>query len=185
LSSSGVFVLGLFSSKEIVGYYSAIEKLVKAFVSLFLLLTQTIIPYSSKKLKENKQNGLIFIIKTGFAIVLIALSIAIFLTIFSKQIILLIFGINFAKYNIIMYFLAIWLLFGVLNNFIGIQFLIGSTNSNTYSKSFSCATAITLIIYFGLTWKYSYMAIVLGMVLGEITLTVCMIYFIRRYKLWL
>ena len=42
LNSSGTIVLGLFSSKEVVGIYSAIEKLSKAIINLFAPITQAL-----------------------------------------------------------------------------------------------------------------------------------------------
>ena len=180
LSSSGVFVLGLFASNYIVGYYSAIEKLFKSFVSLFQPITQTLFPYSSNKLKKSIKEGKLFIVKTGLLTSILSLFIVFFLVFFSEDILYIVFGYEFIKYAIIIDLLSIWLFFGVINNFIGIQFLIGAGYSEVYFKSFNIASLVTIITYFSLTWKYYYYGIIVGMVLGEITLTIAMIYFIKN-----
>ncbi len=180
LSSSGVFILGLFAPHYIIGYYSAIEKLLKGFVSLFQPITQTLFPYSSNKLKKSIKEGKLFIIKTGLLTSILSLLIVCFLVFFSKDILYIVFGSEFTKYAIIIDLLSIWLFFGVINNFIGIQFLIGAGYSEVYFKSFNIASLVTIITYFSLTWKYYYYGIIAGMVLGEITLTVIMIYFIKK-----
>jgi PST family polysaccharide transporter len=184
ISSSSVFILGIFSTQEVVGYYSAIEKLVKAFASLFSPLTRTFFPYISKKLKENKRIGISLILKITFFTDLIVFIFIIIFMILSKDILSIILGSNFSNYSIIMQILLIWQLFAINNNFLGIQFLIGSGYNKIYLKSFNIASIITLIIYFVFIKKYSYLAVTSGMLIGEITLTLCMIVFIKKYKLF-
>ncbi len=180
LSSSWIFILGLFTPTYIVGYYSAIEKLLKGFVSLFQPITQALFPYSSNKLKKSIKEGKLFIIRTGLLTSFLSLAMVCCLVFFSNNILYIVFGYEFTKYSVIIKLLSIWLFFGVLNNFIGIQFLIGAGYSEVYLKSFNIASLVTIITYFGLTWKYYYYGIIAGMVLGEITLTIAMIYFIKK-----
>lgn len=49
-----VFILGLLASKEIVGYYSVAEKLVKSITGLSQPVAQAILPYVSHKVKDIK-----------------------------------------------------------------------------------------------------------------------------------
>jgi PST family polysaccharide transporter len=183
LSSSGVFVLGLFENKTVVGYYSAVERLLKAFLYIFYPITQTIYPYSASKLNNNIYEGRKFIIKVGVITVIISISLAFALIIFSPDLLSIIYGKDYVEYSIIIRILSIWLIFGVINNFIGIQYLSGLGKYEVYIKSFTLSVIVTLFIYIAFTPLISYLGITLGMLFGEITLTLAMIYYIRRHKL--
>ena len=179
LSSSGVFVLGLFENKTVVGYYSAVKRLLKAFLYIFFPITQTIYPHSASKLNNNIYEGRKFIIKVGVTTVIISISLAFALIIFSHDLLNIIYGKDYVEYSIIIRILAIWLIFGVINNFIGIQYLPGLERYEVYVKSFTLSTIVTLFIYLSFTPFISYLGITLGMLFGEVTLTLAMIYHIR------
>ena len=55
-TSSNIFILGLFTSHTVVGYYAIADKVISALVSLGDILNQAFFPYLSKKWEENRQN---------------------------------------------------------------------------------------------------------------------------------
>lgn len=183
LSSSGIFVLGLFENKTVVGYYSAVEKLLKAFVYIFSPVTQSIYPYSSSKLAKDIYEGKKFIVKIGALTTFISILVACNLIYFSDDLLKIVYGEGFIKYSIIIKVLSIWLILAVMNNFLGIQYLSGLGKFSLYMKSFSFSTIVTLVLYFIFTPLISYYGILLGMLFGEFTLTLTMIYYIRRFAL--
>lgn len=65
-STSNTFILGLFSNNTIVGYYAAAEKLIYAAQRMLVPLFQTVYPYISKKVEEEKAKSLGFIKKIFF-----------------------------------------------------------------------------------------------------------------------
>jgi O-antigen/teichoic acid export membrane protein len=67
----------------------------------------------------------------------------------------------------------------ILNNFIGAQYLIGSGNGKYYSKAFIICAITTLILFFILIKAMSFKAIIIGSNLGELMLTLVMIYYIK------
>ena len=183
LSSSGVFVLGLFQNNETVGLYSAVEKLAKAFIGLFAPVTQALFPLVSSKLSNSKREGKLFLVKAGLIILLCAFLISVTMYIFSSKIVFLVLGKNFTRYSFILKALSVWLFFGVANNFIGIQYLTGIGCSNYYLKAFFISGMIALILFFTLTPLISVYGILTGMIVAEISLTVLMIYSIKRRNL--
>jgi len=183
LSSSSVFVLGIFEKGSIVGYYAAVEKLLKAFVSMFAPLTQALFPVSSFKLARNKSEGKRFIFKISLIIMPFVIVVVILLVVFAKQLLILIFTEDYGHYAIILQVLSVWLFLAVLNNFIGVQYLLGVGYSSYYFKSMSFAGIIALLIYFTLTPNFSFYGVLLGMICGELSLTLTMLYYIKRYKL--
>jgi len=183
ISSSGIFVLGLFQSREVVGYYSAIEKLAKAFVSMFSPITQAIFPHVSYQFSKSKAAGKAVILKIGKYTILLALLVVLIMVVFHLEIVSVLYDIQYVNYSYLLIYFGIWLLFGVINNFIGIQFLVGSGNSAIYSKAFVIASTCTLAIFLFMTQQYSFKAIVGGILFGEVMLTFLMTFFIYKLKL--
>jgi PST family polysaccharide transporter len=184
LASSGVFVLGVFQSHEIVGYYAAVEKIAKAFIGLFAPITQAFFPLISAKLSKSREEGQVLLLKIASIILSFAVVIVLLMNIFSNQIIHIILGDSFVAYAFILKILSIFLFFGVSNNFIGIQYLTAIGRSDYYLKSFLISTAIALMLYFSLTPFISIYGILIGMVISEITLTTTMLYNIKKNHLW-
>lgn len=182
LASSGTFVLGLFQSKETVGVYAAIEKLVKALIGLFSPITQSLFPRVSSKFAISFRDGSSFVYRWGRVITVIASIIVIFIMIFSKDVLIVVFGNSFGVYVHLLQGFSIWIFFSVLNNFLGIQFLIGSGNQKIYTKAFLICTVLILFLYCILTPKYSLIGIIIGVNIGEFFLTICMIYYIVKIK---
>lgn len=183
LASSSVFILGLFASNTIVGYYAAIEKLVKAFNMLFSPITQALFPLVSNKMKLSIGDGRHFLIKLGTKIMLFVLFVVSIIFIFHEEIVAIIFGSEYSDYSIILQILAPWLFLGVLNNFIGIQYLTAAGYSKYYMQSFSYATVLTLVLFWILTSKFSYYGLTSSMLIGELSLTIFMLYTIRKNNL--
>jgi len=179
LTTSGIFILGLFGSKEIVGYYGAVDKLVKAFIGLFTPITQAIFPHINTKFKISYECGRNEVLKFGKYVMLMALIISSCMFIFHRPIVLLVCSSKYASYSYILKYMSIWLLISVLNNFIGVQFLIGTGKGAYYSKSFIISAGITLMLYLVLISRISYYGIVIGTIIGELTLTVVMLLFIK------
>ena len=180
LSSSGVFILGLFHSKEIVGYYSAIEKIVKAIIALYYPITQALYPYSSKILKKNKQLGKETIRRVGALIILSAALLVALLVFLSPRILQMLYGHEFLGHSLLLNLMLVWFLNGLINNFIGIQFLLGLGKSRIYARSFFLATITTLFLFILLTPILSYYGIAIGILSGELVLTAVMIAYIKR-----
>lgn len=55
-TSSNIFILGVFTSHTVVGYYAIADKVISALVSLGEILNQVLFPYLSKQWEESRQN---------------------------------------------------------------------------------------------------------------------------------
>lgn len=175
ISSSGTFVLGLTSSNSVVGIYSSIIKIIKAVIGLFLPITQSLFPYVSAKFSQNYEVGISIVKKAGKIIMAISFFIGTSLFILAPLILEILYGIEIAKYSLVMRILVIWLLFSVLNNIIGYQYLIASGQEKLYSRSFIKAGIVTILLYIILSIPFSMYGIIIAMLAGEISLTFLMI----------
>ncbi len=162
LTSGGILILGLFTNKEVVGIYSAIEKLAKAIINLFTPITQALFPYISEKFGVNYDSGKQAVFKFGKWIIFLAAFISIVMMIGAKWILLIFYGDNYVQYDLVVQLFAIWLFTSIFNNIIGIQYLVASGKSNLYSKSFLFSTIITLTLFLALTPKMHIYGILIG-----------------------
>ncbi len=180
IASSSIFVLGLTNSKEVVGIYSAIEKLIRAVIGFFMPITQALFPYVSARFAESYELGVSVVKKSGKIILMLALSVALVTIVLAPIIIKIIYPDNLVSYSNILRILAFWFVVSIFNNIIGYQYLIASGQEKIYSKSFVIAAIITLALFFSLAGPFSMYGIVFAMLLGELSLTISMGFFIKR-----
>ncbi|AEE14483.1 polysaccharide biosynthesis protein [Thermodesulfobium narugense DSM 14796] len=89
---SNTFILGLFASSEIVGYYSAAEKIIRAVQGLMNPIFQASYPYISKLSLNSKELTIVFIKKLLILFGITSFLFSLINFIFSNIIITLIFG---------------------------------------------------------------------------------------------
>nr|WP_269147501.1 flippase [Caldibacillus thermoamylovorans] len=185
VASSGTFILGLTSSNSAVGIYSSIEKIVRAVIGLFTPITQALFPYISAKFAQGYNLGLTIVKKAGKVIMLTAVLIGILIILLSQFILKILYGAKVAEYSLVMQILVVWLIISVLNNIIGYQYLIASEQEKKYTNSFLLAGSITIFLYLVLSVPFSMYGIIFAMLIGELSLTIFMLFSIRRDKLLL
>lgn len=73
--------------------------------------------------------------------------------------------------------------FGVINNIIGIQYLSASRKDKFYTFSFIVAGLITVFLNLVLIPHLLINGVIVSMIVGEVLLTICMLALIYRFKL--
>jgi Membrane protein involved in the export of O-antigen and teichoic acid len=144
-SAVGVTILGIISSNENVGIYSAIHKVPSILLLLWTPISQVLYPLSSKKMKNNIWDGQQFIRRISKSIGLFFSIVSIIICIFSKHIITIAFGSEYESYFYILIPLIIWLNIGIWNNFLGVQTLLAGGYDQIYSKCFQISVVVTII----------------------------------------
>lgn len=134
-SGFGITILGIISTTTITGIYSAIYKIPYVLTMIFSPVSQAIYPYISAKFSGGINNGLNTIKKICAPILIIFLIPSLIIVLFGKFFINLIFGYEYAIYSIIVIPLVLQFMFAIINNFLGIQFLVACGYQKRYSKS--------------------------------------------------
>jgi PST family polysaccharide transporter len=183
LSSGGVLVLGVFYSAQVVGYYAAIDKLVKAGMALLSTVTQSMFPNVSYQFSQDKKQAINSIIKIGKPVVGILLVVLMIMLFASGPFLRFIYSPEYANYAYVLNVLLVWATIGFVNNFLGIQFLIGSGNSRYYRKSF-LYSGICMVISFIAIKYWAINGVLFSMLLGEVLLTFFMIVYIKKLRLY-
>ena len=182
LLSTSIFILGIFASKEIVGIYSAIDKLIKASVFIYTPITVAIFPIISNELMVSEKKGLNSILKFGIPTVLMSIIIMIVLIYIKDPLISKVYKPYFTDYSSIFVILSVWVPFSVVNNFIGIQYLCAGGHSKIYGNAFTISGVLTVILMLILTKEFSYNGTALSVLIGEVILTITMLIGIFLFK---
>lgn len=145
VSSFGITILGIMDTASNIGIYSAICKIPNVIVMMFSPISQALYPYISKKFMLSMKAGINTVLKIAIPVVSIFIFISIGMAIFSNQIVKMLFGNEYSEHHVILKILMIWIVFSVINNFLGIQTLTASNNGKQYGKGFLISVIIAVI----------------------------------------
>lgn len=182
---SNVFLLGLFASKEAVGFYSAGEKIVIVLQSIFNPVIQAFYPFISRKKKVSARQSLksiFFLIKwLGGGTAILAISIVVF----AKPLTLLALGDKFLPSVRVLQIAALVISLGVLNYVLGIIFMTNFDFEKEFSRRVIVTGLLNIIICSVLSYFSREIGAAIAFVFAEFFLLILLSIFIaRRQSLW-
>ncbi len=149
--NSSVFILGLFASKEIVGFYSAAERIVKIIQNVFSPITNSLYPYISRIGTDNKRRSHGIILKVLFITAILTITLSSLLFVFSDFISLHFLGKSFNRSAGILRIICFVLPFGVSNYIIGIIFMLNNSLEKEFMKSVLFTGLASILISYSFT----------------------------------
>lgn len=170
----GITFLGFFSTDLVVGIYSAIQKVPNIMLLIWMPISQVMYPIASKKMEESFENGIRYVYRFRKIFIGLFAIAALIVAVFSKTLVTIVFGAEYAQYFYWILPLLVWMLVSINNNFWGIQILLGSGHDKEYSKCFQIGVVCTvvfnlLLIYFegglGAAWAPLFSECILGITL--------------------
>lgn len=178
--SIGITFLGILSNPNTVGIYSAINKIPNILMLIWLPISQIMYPISSKKFLISKEDGKKFLHKTSIVIFPVFISIGLLIAVFSKPLILILFGKEYADFYYWIFPLLFWLILSIYNNFNGIQILLANGYDKEYSKSFQIGIISTIILNFTLIYFMGGDGAALAPFISELILAVSLQWQIKK-----
>ncbi|MDA8226462.1 MAG: flippase [Desulfitobacterium hafniense] len=153
--SIGITFLGMFSiDSTTVGIYSAIQKIPSIMVLAWVPISQIMYPISSKKMQSSFLDGKHFIYRLRRLFLPLFSLVAILIAVFSKRVVTIAFGTEYAEYYYWIIPLLLWLIVSINNNFWGIQILLGSGHDKEYSRCFQLGIVYTIIFNLSLIYFF-------------------------------
>ncbi|MDA7856271.1 oligosaccharide flippase family protein [Gammaproteobacteria bacterium] len=182
-SSTSPFIMGLISTPELVGYYSAAEKITRTVKEILRPITRTLYPHFSVLLK-NDRNIAFYKIRLAFlSLSIIGLLLALLVYLFSDSIITLMFGGDFKNSILILQIMSIIILLSTMSNVISIQWMM----NNNLDKKVAIYTFISLLIFITaailLVPIYDGKGMALSIILAELSLITICVLALKKYKL--
>jgi len=153
-TTSNTFILGLFASEAIVGYYAAADKIRVAFQGIQSVLSQTVYPFGNRLAKESYNKFITFIKRLIKLESTIGFSISLLLFIFSYQITDLLLGEKFADSGELLRIISIIPFFSSLSNVFGIQIMLPLGYDRVFNRILSSAAVLHITISLFLVPKY-------------------------------
>lgn len=171
ISSAGTLMLGGITSVSTAGGYSAIERLVKAILSLASPLTQATLPRISAAYYVSSNNGWLEWRKFFRLTALLAVIFTIMLFLFYyAQIPRLIFGSQYDEFASIIIYLSPWVLFSIMNNIIGIQLFSNIGEQKYYAICFIICSILYIILCYVLTRYLGFNGTAISLLVSEVIL---------------
>jgi PST family polysaccharide transporter len=128
-----IFILGLFTNNTVVGYFSIVKKLVDASNQLAVIVSQSIYPYISKRIKETFDRSVVFLKKVGISLFAFTFFVGLAFLIFADGIVYLIAGEAFRESVISLRLMSfVPLIIGV--NVPAVQILLGHGLDKEFSR---------------------------------------------------
>ncbi|WP_189090260.1 oligosaccharide flippase family protein [Deinococcus ruber] len=160
-----IIVKGYFGF-EVAAGYSVADRICRALLSVFAPLTNSLLPYVSSGFILAYNEGSKRILRTTFLLVPIYTLSAFLFSIFGTFL-LSIFGKQYEEYITILQLLLLWSIFSIINNILGIQFLVALGKNRLYSSLFYFSSVILLLSYFILPRIFGINGIPYSLILSE------------------
>jgi len=149
---SNTFILGIFTSDTIVGYYSAAEKIIKAFQGLLNPIFQSVYPHISKLAIVSKESALKLINNLGWKIGLFTIIISSLIFLFSEQIIYLFLGGSFLRSVAVLKILSFIPFLIGLSSIYASLFMLGFGFTKKWSKIILTASFVDVMLVLLFVW---------------------------------
>lgn len=178
-TTSNAFILGLFTSNTIVGYYSAAEKIVRAIQGTLTPLSQTVYPYISRVASESKQKALAFIRKLVALVGSGSFVISSLTFIFARPIVNGVLGTQYQGSIVVLKILAFLPFVIALSNVFGIQTMLTFNLKEAFSKILVSAGILNILLSLILVPIYQHVGTSISVLVTEVFVTLAMFFYLR------
>lgn len=179
-TNSNTFILGLLTNEQVVGYYSAADKIRIAAQSILGPVSQSIYPHVNYLIRESKEKFLSFNSKLLKLQGIFAFLISLIIFLFAGLIGNILFGPGFSQSVNVLKILA-WLPFVIsISNVYGIQTILPLNFERQFFNIVTFAAVINLILLFSLIPGYNEIGTAISFLVSEIIVTISMMVFCKK-----
>jgi len=180
-TTSNAFILGLFTTTTIVGYYSAGEKIIRACQGLFNPVSQTVYPHISQLASQSKEAALRFIRKIIKIFGVPAFLISLALLLFAPTVSRIVLGKNFSQSIPVIQILSFLPFIIYLSNIFGIQTMLTFGLKEVFTKILIRGSMLNILVAFLVVMPFKHIGISFSTLVTEIYVTAAM-YFALKQK---
>lgn len=175
-TTTNIFLLGLFTPAEIVGYYSGADKIRIAVQGLYSPISQAIYPYLSSLFAESFEKAISFLKKVFFIGGSIILLVCLVVFLESDLIVKILLGVGYEPAAELLRIMAFLPFIIFLSNIAGIQFLLNNGMSKEFARIVLVGACISLIVNGILTPTMLAKGTSITFLFTELFITACMFY---------
>ncbi|MCJ7648635.1 MAG: flippase [Candidatus Lokiarchaeota archaeon] len=182
-TNSNTFILGLLTNNEVVGYFSAADKIRSIAQSFLSITAQTIYPYVNKLLSESFEKYITFMRKVFRVSLVINGFISLVLLLFSDYLVKIILGNDFNDSAVLLRILALLPIISCITEIIGTQTLVPLRREKEYFKVFTLAVFSNLFLLFTLIPFMDGIGASIAIVGAETIAASGMLYYVSKNKI--
>jgi PST family polysaccharide transporter len=182
-TTSNAFMLGLFAPTNIVGYYTAADKIRMAFQGILSTMSQSVFPYVNKIVNDSYERFIRFNKKLLKIAAAVGIIISLSLFFFADKIVVIVLGDQYTQSIIVLKIIA-WLpLIIFLSNVFGIQTMLPLNKQKNFSTILFFAAIINIVLSFTLVPKYFEIGTSISVLITEVFVTLSFFIFIKKEKI--
>lgn len=182
-TTSNSVLLGFLTNNQIVGYYSAAEKIFIAFQQLGMPLFQALYPYISKLFINNREKALNLFNRLFKITLIVTFFVSLCLSVFSPMIVKVLLGGAYQKSEVILALLS-WVILASWGNYIlGIQGLVNFGYKEIFAKIVFYCGLFHIIVLFICINLLGYIAIPIVWFLTESLIFTIEFTYLRKLKI--
>ena len=185
-TNSTIFILGFFTNNNIVGYYSAGERLIKIIQNLMSPIFQVLYPFIAKKREESEKSVFKLLKNILFFLSCLMLVLGFVLLFKSEFIVIKFFGTEFSRSIVTIQILAFLPLTYVCTNILGIQMMLNFGLQKDYGKVFIISIIINVLLSIILIPLYKDIGTAITTFITELLFVLLMYYYLGKngYKIF-
>ena len=146
----------------------------------FSPISQSFFPFISKEFSDSYTNGIKKIKQVCVPVFCLFVFFSICIILFRKILIFILFGEEYLEYSIIVIPMICQFIFAMINNFLGVQYLVANNQQSLYSKAFFVGCLGIVISNLILCSFFGIYGVSVASFVGEFILTLSLVYEIRR-----
>ena len=182
-TTSNTFILGLFASETIVGYYAAADKIRMAFQGVQSVLAQTVFPHVNSLAKESYEKFILFIKIFLKLEVTIGFLVSLLLFIFPPQLVKLLLGEKFVTSGELLRIISVLPVLISLSNIFGIQIMLPLGYDRAFNRIISSAALLHILLLIVIVPAYFAIGTSIAVVITESVVTLLTFLFVMRKKI--
>ena len=182
-TATNIVILRFFTNDMIVGYYGAANKIIESIKGLLNPVSLAVFPYVSKKVQEDKCNGIKFLNKLLKGYVAFGILMFVLLFFFAKYIVLLLLGNQYLESIVLLQIMALVPLFVAISNVFGTHTLLAFGYTNIYSKILILSAFLSIALICVLANCFADKGAAVTMCLTEFFVTYMMYLMLKKLKL--
>lgn len=180
ISNVGVTVLSVFQTAALVGSYSVALKIPQIINMMFSPVSQALYPRVNEECLRSKSRAKRYVLKLAIPVIggfAVCLSVIVLLR---RPLVGFLFGEDYLSCADTLIPLSIWVILGVVNNFLGVQLLIPFGYQDLYSKLILADSILSLVLNITLGAAFGAEGVASAVAISEAVLTVLLYFNLRK-----
>lgn len=179
-TTSTIFILWIFASPVVVGYYASAEKLVRAIQWLIWPVSQAIYPTISKKLIVSKEKTIVFLKKLTILVFVMMFFVSLFLFFWAEFLVKILFWTHFDWSISILKILSFLPLIVWINTIYSNLVMLNFWFQRAYSVIYVSVSIFSIFLSLGLIYQYRSVWLAFSVLITESLLLILVSIFLLR-----